>query len=553
LSQFKDLSFASTTGPKTTFAEIKKQVAESGAPEVEGRLPHWFGSATTAPPMETTPLDDSNLLSGALLVPVESALAYRPPNLLFLKKGNSLRVYDTTKGADAFPAIGLPDDLPCVLLGVSGQQAILLQKAQVMGVDLKSRRVWAQRVQRAQSSLGAAPISDEERQQLPNGIRFPAGGVARINGQLVAIGPDGLPMEDMSSRPNFQGGGDGDLARRAAILSLDNPNYSFARLLNNKVLLISGNSLMAYNVENGEPAWRDRDGKPITVRLPDGRPVSLVGNEDVLVAQVDSADGSSSTFLTIDADTGQSRRTIRLKSDRALWRALGDDGRLYVVSNNAVAGYDLIGGTGDNDMPQWRRTDIQTRFATASALTLDGLIMVDSSLNIWCLSLESGEMRWAAPPRLPLISTVGTIMSLRSMVDGENVIFQSSQNSASYRSMPTGSNQVAWEAFYPKDTPTLQALELTDLHVVELAMGALNTTERAVRIVFRDRRGGRIAYSQDIVAQRGGAADRAGPMLKGWEVLDNGIALLVGDQTHFWRNKPADAPAETTKDGAKAP
>jgi hypothetical protein len=229
-----------------------------------------------------------------------------------------------------------------------------------------------------------------------------------------------------------------------------------------------------------------------------------------------------------------------------------------VVSDGAVASYDLIGGSlggtgggSEGAAPFWRRTDIQTRFASATALTLDGLVLVDNTLNVWCLSLESGEMRWGSAPRLPLGTSLGTIQTLRSQVDGENVIFQSSQSSAAFRSMPTGDDQRAWEARYPSETPTLQSIQLTDPFVIELAMGALSNNQNAVRIIFRDRKGGKLTHHQEVTAVRSGAAgapprpaggpvgpsDRIGPMLRAWQVLDGGIALQVGDETHFWRNK----------------
>jgi outer membrane protein assembly factor BamB len=562
-SQFKDASFTASTGESLTFPALRKQVADAaasaggGIAQAEGRLPRWYGDAITEPPMDTTPLDDANVLPGNLLAPVETSLAYRQPNLLFLQKGNTLRVYDTVQGKNAF-TVALPKRDDCVLLGVSGKTAVLLSADTAIGINLETQRVWTQTIRSSAPVMGPGAVATTE---VAGQISINGNGQVNIGGQIFVAGPDGTVIDaegNPVSRRLLQGGADAELLRRAAFLTLQNPRFSTARLLNNTLLLVSGNQLTAINVADGEPAWRDRD-RPVTVRLPAGRPVAVAGNEDVIVVQVDAADNSSSTFFTIDADTGQARRTIKIANDRALWRALGDDGSLFVVSENAVASYDLIGsaGTSEPAAPLWRRTDIQSRFATATALTLDGLVLVDNSLNVWCLSLESGEMRWSAPPRLSLKASLGAVTTLRSVVDGENVIFQSGQSSVAFRSMPA-KDQLAWEGWYRPDvTPPLQSIQLTDPYVVELAMGAVSNNQNAVQIIFHDRRGGKLAHTQELNSARPGArggaaaaADRTGPALRAWQVLDQGIALQVGDETHFWRNKPASA---TTAPAALAP
>lgn len=562
-NQFKESSFATSTGESTTFIALRKQVAEEAAAaggngalsQIEGRLPKWHGNPIEQPPMEMGPLDDANVLVGNLLAPVESSLAYRKPNLLFLQKGTDLRVYDTVKGELAFPVVKLPKRDNCVLLGVSGKTAVFLSGDTAMGLNLETQRIWSRVLRAVPPAPGggdAQAAMVAELQGVEN-IRIVGGGQLVVGGRVFIAGPDGSVIDaegNPAPRSVLQGGGDAEMVRRAAFLSLPNARFTTARLLNNMLLMIGGNQLSAIDVETGEPAWRDRDNRAVTVTLPAGRPAAMVGNEDVVVVQID---GSASTFLTLDADTGQARRTIRLKDDRAQWRALGDDGSLFVVSDGAVASYDLIGGsmasggTGpEGAAPFWRRTDIQTRYASATALTLDGLVLVDNTLNVWCLSLESGEMRWSSAPRLPLGTSLGTIQALRSQVDGENVIFQASQSSAAFRSMPTGDDQRAWEGRYPQETPMLQSIQLTDPFVIELAMGALSNNQNAVRIIFRDRKGGKLTHAQEVTAVRSGAAgaprpagagDRMGPMLRAWQVLDGGIALQVGDETHFWRNK----------------
>ena len=57
-------------------------------------------------------------------------------------------------------------------------------------------------------------------------------------------------------------------------------------------------------------------------------------------------------------------------------RALGDDGTLYVATDQSVAAYDMVSG---QNRALWRRTDIGSRFAGAFVLTLDGLIVVNDS------------------------------------------------------------------------------------------------------------------------------------------------------------------------------
>src|SRR6185295_13510897 len=142
-----------------------------------------------------------------------------------------------------------------------------------------------------------------------------------------------------------------------------------ARLLNGKVYLLAGSQLDAYNVTDGKPAWVTREDRKLTITLPKGVPMGFVGNEDVIVVQIDSDDGKSSSFHAYDGETGKEGRHVRMDNERANWRGLGDDGTLYVASNQAITAYDMLSAQGG---VMWRKVGIGSKFNGATALTLDG-------------------------------------------------------------------------------------------------------------------------------------------------------------------------------------
>jgi outer membrane protein assembly factor BamB len=526
---------------RVTFADLQKEVAAAGKGDVAGRLPAWLGEPARRPAMDKTPLDEANALAGTLLPPVESSPALRPTDRLLVRSGNTVRIIDPAKRAGGLPAVTLPQATgPVVLLGATGGRAVLLQPNWAVSVNLETGEAVRQPLPAAARNAAAARADLERRQMLQ--IQMNAGvpgvvGNAVVDGNPVMIGPDGNVVDGDAgpSRSVLTGVGDPDLIRRAALRSLGATSFSSARLLNDALVLISGRQVLAYQAATLKPLW----GAAAGVTLPAGDPVTMVGNEDLMVAQVDAADGGSSTFCVIDAATGKMRKQVKFDGGTADWCAVGQDGTLFAVSDGAVAAYDLVG---DQAGPLWRRNDLQTKFASASALTLDGLIVIDGTNNVQCLALESGEMRWPAPVRMPLESTVGATGLLRSAVDGDQVIFQSSLGAVAVQSAPSENGQIAWVGNYLVGRPPLQSLQLAEPFLIELAIGQVNNAQRAVSVIIRDRRGGKLDLQQEVKA--GGGAD-SGPPIRAWQVVDGGVAFDTGNGVHLWRNlPPAVAPAE---------
>src|SRR6185436_10935494 len=94
---------------------------------------------------------------------------------------------------------------------------------------------------------------------------------------------------------------------------------------------------------------------PAPARLPDGTPSVIVGNEDLLVVQVDVSP-TKTTFCAIEADTGKIRRQVTIDGEKIGWRGLGDGGTLFTVSDKAVTAFDLVSGKPD---ALWKRSDVQ--------------------------------------------------------------------------------------------------------------------------------------------------------------------------------------------------
>jgi hypothetical protein len=196
------------------------------------------------------------------------------------------------------------------------------------------------------------------------------------------------------------------------------------------------------------------------------------------------------------------------------------------------------------------------RFASAAALTLDGLIAVNDNHDVLCLALESGQTRWQAGLGLDLLSTAAAASALRSTVEGDLVIFQSNDGSAAFKTFPaTDGYQMAWKGATLIDAPPRQSLQLSDSYVVEMMLGPIaNRTARSAQVVIRDRKGGKTALRAPISAQTGVLE---GPAIRSWQVVDGAIALEVvqaagtgtpgfgspasnaAGKIYLWRTKPS--------------
>ncbi len=535
--QYKDLAFNSAFGEKLTFADIRKQVAALGLPGGEGRLPLWYGASEKAPVMDATPLDNANVIAGTLLVPIEPSSSLRQPNLFFLQKreGDSISVYESATGTRDGDPIHLPQNAPAVLLGATPDTALFLQARGAIGVDLKTHKMWSIELPAPPAAAGVAnaPNLPGQPNQIiringANGINQ----IVIVNGQQVVIGAGGTFALDANGNAVQQNAGDPEMVRRAAFATLQRPNFTTARILNGRLILVAGNQLSAFDIQTGRPAWHDRAGAAITLTLPPGQPTAVVGNEDILAIQVDNG---SSTFYVVDADTGKFRKQFKLSAEQASWRAIGDDGTLFVVTDQSVSSFDLLG---DQNRPLWRRSDIQTRYASATALTLDGLILVDNASNVMCLSLESGEMRWPALVSLTQ-SPLNAGSLLRSTVEGDRVIFQHAQGIVAVRTYLSDEGQIAWVGTVPPNTPPLQSLQMSDPYLIEFAAGPVTTSQLAVKFIFRSPVGGKLDHAEQLIK---GPGSIDGPQIRSWQVLDAGIAFDIAGEVHFWRNKPNPTP-----------
>ena len=80
-------------------------------------------------PSEIPLRDQTALVDRAqLMVPVETSPEFRPANLLFIREGTSLRIYDTKKGAfegEPIPLGTRPQTVDTVLVGVMHDMAVL--------------------------------------------------------------------------------------------------------------------------------------------------------------------------------------------------------------------------------------------------------------------------------------------------------------------------------------------------------------------------------------------------------------------------------------------
>jgi outer membrane protein assembly factor BamB len=529
LRQYKDFSWTDA-GKKNSFADLKEQITRLGGSEMNGTLPA-LRATPGAPEMQSPPEGplarrDKELISflqpyavnQQLLAPVESAPGLRPSNLLFIRSGDRLAIVDTVKGSKIATDVSLGQNADTVLLGATRDAAVLLQRDRVIGVDLKSFATWTTMLKYAPPAAATRPVP---RNGGSLTIR-PGQNVQIVGGMVLVDGTnygsvDAINLYDQNGNPYALAGGQGDpeMARRAAFSILGNQaRFTTARILNGNVYLLGGNEISAFDIRSGKAIW------PAPVLLPNGTAANFVANEDLLVAQSDDPGGKQSIFHAVDAQSGKLRKTLKLESDRgperAVWRGLAEDGTLYVITDQAVAAYDMIS---DMNHAVWRRTDLGARFSGAAALTLDGLIVVSDDHDVHGLALESGESRWRSQMKLELLAS--SVSALRSTVEGDLVIYQSQDGSAAYLTYPSpdAERQLAWVAAKVNDPLARHSMLVSDSLAVELLQGPQpGKSASGAHLLLRDRKGGRIYTDQPVVAGRTWA-------VRSWQVVDGGIAF----------------------------
>jgi outer membrane protein assembly factor BamB len=551
--QFRDFSW--NDGAKTvTFADLKARILQAGGGGLEGRLPRLPRSSDNRLVMESAPLGHP-LAGTQLLVPVETALALRPPDLLFVRQGNRLHIKGALTGQDLGTPVNLPRDADTVLVGATKDRAVLLQANMAVGVDLNTHATWTQPL--AAPNVPASPVNRSG----VNTVRINANGaqqIAIVNGNIVVNGVQ-IGAAELTTLIDDRGqivvpsaGGDPASIRRTAFRILGNSaRFTTARILNGNLLILAGNQIDAYNIETGKPAWTGPGAAAVSARLPNGNASCFVGNEDLVVAQIDNPSGGGATFCAFDAQTGKPAKQLKLDNERVLWRALGDDGTLYVATDRAVSAYDLM----SEKNLVWQNKDDWSRFGAASALTLDGVIVVTGSNEVQCLSLDSGDNRWPHEPRVPtatlgleLLSSPTTASTLRSTIVGDLVVFQSSDGCVAFKSQPQiidlrkarsdfpDSPQRAWQATSLRDAPPRQSLQASDAFLVERLSGGTQTARRD-QFIFREVLGGKMEFRAYSL---GASTLNEDPVIRSWQVVDGGIALETVRTNALGANAPGN-------------
>ncbi len=575
LRQFKKYTWTAgggggADGGKMTFEALLAQVRSARPAEAEGRLPLLppptndadgrpvgppdMDEASTSTPVKDAsgkPIDtDGTFARGTLLTPIESSPMYSRPNMLFVASGQTIRAFDTSNGTpmEKGDPVRLAGTGPtAALVGCYGDVAVFAQNRAVTGIDLGTmKEAW-------QIKFNFSVRDSMARNSQPN---IPPGAQqVVINGRIVIVN-GGVVQEDGVMAPSVDLTGDAETARRAALQQLSAPAFSTLKMIGDKLVVVSGGKVHAYSLKTGKTLWNDQSGGEVAPPVPENcNPVALSGNDDLVTLQLERNDKPGASFLVIDGDSGKLRRQLTLPAEeRVYWRGLSGDGMLFVVSDQAVSAYDLMS---DSDKPAWRRSDVQSRYPAATQVTLDGLIFVNSYNEVMCLSPEGGEARWPQPGtevrlNIPAGQTSnGQYPFLRSLVDGDMIIYESTQGVSAYFTYPRSADdgQLAWEADFPSQTtPPLESMQMSDPYVVVMAEGPMKTAQHAVHLVLINRKGGKRHLDKQL-HRSASASDIEGPQVQAWMLADNGIALAVNGHVYFYHgHTPVHAPtAEQTQ------
>ena len=247
-----------------------------------------------------------------------------------------------------------------------------MQRDTAIGVNLKTREQWSVDLP-LMGSTPARPLAEGSRGistiTVANGTQVEVrDGLVILNGNSVLGSVDSIQVRDENGNLlTARLANDADSLRRAVFAPLGaQSRFMTGGLIGGKLILMGSTQIAAFNVADGKHLpWMDRDGKPLTVRLPDGAASSFVGNDDVLMVQMDAANGKSSTFTTYDLQTGTQKKQQKIEDGTALWRALADDGTLFVETAQSLAAYDIMS---PQSQAIWRKNNIGSRYASASAL-----------------------------------------------------------------------------------------------------------------------------------------------------------------------------------------
>ena len=540
LRQYPNLSWSNATG-QTTFASLRDQVRAAGQNVSEGRRPTMPAPQgkpdDEGPAMDLASLSRVFLASATLLPPVERSATLNRPDLLFATVADTLHLFDVASGKEltASAGIQLPEHTAAVLLGSWGNTSVVVQAHTVVGIDTTTHAIAWQ--------VPLNPADNEPRVNDGNMrvrvIVQPGGGqiIIRGNGRFMINGQVVSGLDAEMDPALAAGTADPEVARQIAFAKLGTPAFSTVRMIDNKVVVAGSNGISAFLIDSGKPAWRDANGEPLVVKTPGGLASAVVGNEDLIVAQVDPQDHAGTTFFVLDAETGKFRKQIKLDTEHALWRTVSDDGTLFTVTDLSVAAYDLFS---DQEKPLWRRPDIQSRFPYATVLTLDGLILVNRNSEVLCLAQDGGENRWPKPPVMGIRLDSPEQMEIayeRAILDGDIIIFQSNGIFAGYYTdARSAGDQLVYRGTVPPEAPPLQDMQLSDRYLICIANGQSAGAARSVELLMYDRAKTALLVTQTPVpSDPGTAADNL--VLRTWQVLDNAIALEINGNIRLFRAK----------------
>ena len=105
-------------------------------------------------------------------------------------------------------------------------------------------------------------------------------------------------------------------------------------------------------------------------------------------------------------------------------------------------------------------------------LTTDGLLVINNDAELMCLSPEGGDTRWpnqaTGPITLDHLRAVGQRLPyIRSIVDGDTVIYQSLQGIVAFNTAPSlPGDQMAWYSSLRPPFPNLQNMQISDPYIV---------------------------------------------------------------------------------------
>ncbi len=542
--QFPDFSLADN-GHALTFKQLCQQLRSIGPTTSENRRP-TLPEPSGKDGQKLVPLDLSTaaapIADGTLLSPLEGAPVFRRPDAIFVTGGPAnlskvsmfaaATLAQTPAGQRPDPTWSLdladPDNpqhgMPLLLLGCYGKTAIFISSDSAVAVDTEKGAIqWKAPFEMSEEEF--ARYTDQA-----NRIRMLAQQqqqAGMVNGMVVFNGDDNNyfannPMVNLDAE---------QIRTIQTNAVLGKTRFTSLRLLGTRMLAVVGNKLISYNIANGKKSW------PNPVTLPDGMPGAVVGNDEMLVVQVDNPDKGTPTFVAIDADTGKWRGTLKLDDERVLWRQLSEDGTLFLVSDQAVSAYDMHG---ELSQPLWKRADLrQLRYPYASTLSLDGLLVVNNNNELVCLPQEGGEPRWD-PIRLQLPTRDGNWLALRSVIDGDNVVLMCTTGCEAYN---TNTGRLAWAGSFMADkTPPLVAGAMADPYLVVLGNGPLGTTQRAASLFCIDRRGGKLCLTTPLYRSAPGPdgrqVDTEGPRIRSWQVIDNAVLLEIDNHIYTYRTTP---------------